>query len=539
MSQPNPWLVPGNMSRNPVAEPPHLGPFLFNARNLGNYKKSLLQGLELVRSAMETAAQPFSGILPHELAEEFRSINLDRAFDNLDDVLAEIDNLYLRDTVYYHHPNYVAHLNCPIVIPAIVAELIATSLNTAVETWDQSAGATFIEQKLIDWTAEKIGLGRHADGVFTSGGSQSNLMALLLARDTFNTETQNHNTKLHGLPGNSGKLRIFTSEIGHFSVQKSAAILGLGYDAVVTIPTDRYFRMDTQALDVELQRCQKQGLLPMAVVATAGTTDFGSIDPLPEIAALCRRHGIWMHVDAAYGCGLLLSPKYRHWLRGIEQADSVTVDYHKSFFQPVSCSALLVKQKQHLSVVTYHAEYLNPVDQQEAGPPNLVNKSIQTTRRFDALKLWLTLRTLGAENIGRAFEQGLHLARQTYLLFLSEPAIKVIHRPQMSTLVFRYLPVKHYPAPLVDEANAYIRKALSRSGEALVAGTKVGGRQYLKFTLLNPASTIRDILGILKAIKKHGQAFFEQKQQDQAPQPASSPEWTCVSHTPTMELNDA
>lgn len=215
------------------------------------------------------------------------------------------------------------------------------------------------------------------------------------------------------------------------------------------------------------------------------------------------------------------------------------MDYHKSFFQPVSCSAFLVKQKQHLSVVTYHAEYLNPLDHQEEGTPNLVNKSLQTTRRFDALKLWLTLRTLGAEGIGRAFDQVIHLARQTYLLFLSEPTIKVIHRPQMSTLVFRYCPEKHRADHEIDAVNAYIRKSLSRSGEALVAGTKVGGRQYLKFTLLNPATTIRDILRILKQIKKHGQEFMDQKHEAQKPSTARSPEWAYVSQTQTMEVNDA
>lgn len=494
-------------------EQPPIGTQFFNYPNLDHYETSLLKGLELVQSAIGAASQPFSGVLPHELAKKFQSINLDHSCQSLEDALQEIEKLYLKDAVYFHHPHYAAHLNCPIVIPAILADLISTSLNTAVETWDQSAGATFMEQKLIDWTTEKIGLGAQADGVFTSGGSQSNLMALLLARDHCCATKKGHNNKLHGLPQDFSRLRVFTSEMSHFSVQKAAAILGLGYDAVVKVPTDRYFRMDAQALEAEIERSIAEGFLPMAVVATAGTTDFGSIDPMPKISALCREHGIWMHVDAAYGCGLLLSPKHRHWLEGIDQADSVTVDYHKSFFQPVSCSAFLVKNKQHLSVVTYHADYLNPLNHQQEGTPNLVNKSIQTTRRFDALKLWLTFRTLGTEAIGRAFDQVIHLARQTYLLFLSEPLVQVIHRPQISTLVFSYFPSRHLSARELDSANIYIRKALSRSGQALVAGTKVGDRQYLKVTLLNPATTIRDIQKILELIKVHGRAFFEQNEQ--------------------------
>lgn len=489
--------------------------FIFNDHNLGYYKQSLQKGLELVRSTIAGKQQPFSGVLPHELAEDFRDINLDESFPHLEDALAEVEQLYLNDAVYFHHPNYVAHLNCPVVVPAILAELILTSINSSVDTWDQSAGGTFIEQKLIDWTCQKIGFGDQADGVFTSGGTQSNLMAMLLARDyacgqLTSDGGSNHENKHHGLPSDFRKLRIFTSEISHFSVQKAAAILGLGYDAVVPVPVDRYFKMDAQALRLEVEQCLEQGLKPMAIVATAGTTDFGSLDPLQEISSLCRQHNIWMHVDAAYGCGLLVSPKYRHWLDGIEQANSVTVDYHKSFFQPVSCSAFMVRNKKHLAPVTYYADYLNPLSQQQEGTPNLVNKSIQTTRRFDALKLWLTLRTMGSETLGRAFDQIIHLARQTYLLCLSEPNIEVIHQPKLSTLVFRYCPSIDMAEEKVDELNVQIRKALFRSGQAVVAGTKVKGRQYLKFTLLNPGTTVHDIQPILKRIKQQGEGLAEQ-----------------------------
>ena len=452
--------------------------------------------------------------MPHELATKFKTIDLDRSCTQLAEALAEVQELYLNDAIYFHHPHYVAHLNCPIVVPAILAELILSSINSSLDTWDQSAGGTFIEQKLIDWTAEKIGLGPQADGIFTSGGTQSNLMAMLLARDCCCSKKWGYNdNKIRGLPEEFRRLRIFSSEVSHFSIKKAAAILGLGYESVVSVPCDRYFRMDTRALEEAIQGCLNQGLLPMAVVATAGTTDFGSIDPLPDIAALGRAYDLWMHVDAAYGGGLLVSPKYRHLLSGIQQADSVTVDYHKSFFQPVSCSAFLVKDQRNLSFVTCHAEYLNPLSQLQEGTPNLVNKSIQTTRRFDALKLWLTLRTMGADRIGKAFDQVMHLAKQAYLLFLSESAIEVIHQPQLSTLVFRYRPSRQHPDHEIDEANAYIRKALFRSGEAVVAGTKVQNRQYLKFTLLNPTTTIHDIQAILNLIKRHGQQYFRLPEQ--------------------------
>lgn len=483
--------------------------FIFADGNLSAYRKQLIEGIEQIEKSMSSADKPFSGILPHELADTFKAIDLNQPFANLGDALSEIETLYLDHAIYFHHPHYAAHLNCPVVMSSIVAELLLTSINSSVDTWDQSAGGTLIEQKLIDWTADKIGLGKWADGVFTSGGTQSNLMAMLLARDTYCAKTwPDRNIKTQGLPEHFGKLRIFSSEISHFSVQKAAAILGLGHDAVVSVPCDRYFKMDVAALENAIKNCLAQGLLPMAVVATAGTTDFGSIDPLTKIAEISRRHRLWLHVDAAYGCGLLVSRKFRHLLAGIEQADSVTVDYHKSFLQPVSCSAFLVKKKKHLAVVTHHADYLNPQSQSDEGTPNLVNKSIQTTRRFDALKLWLSLRTLGADQLGEAFDRNIHLAKQIHLLLLSEPDIEVIHQPQLSTLVFRYRPSFQIREQEIDCVNQHIRKALFRSGEAVIAATKVRNRQYLKFTLLNPLTTIQDMQKVLRLIKQHGQNYF-------------------------------
>jgi L-2,4-diaminobutyrate decarboxylase len=490
--------------KHPEAAGDH--PFIFSGQNLEEYEASLLQGIGLIRKSMAAARKPFSGVLPLELAERFQTIDLNRPCGQLNDALAEIEEIYLSHAVYFHHPHYVAHLNCPIVIPAILAELLLSSINSSVDTWDQSAGGTLIEQKLIDWTAERIGFGTQADGIFTSGGTQSNLMAMLMARETFYAGTRDIKTR--GLPEDFHRLRILASELSHFSVQKAAAILGLGYDSVVPIPCDRYFRMDVGALVQALDQCSANGLHPMAVVATAGTTDFGSIDPLGEIAKVCQSRGLWLHVDAAYGCGLLVSRKFRHLLTGIEQADSVTVDYHKSFLQPVSCSAFLVREKRHLAVATHHAEYLNPLSAANDGTPNLVNKSLQTTKRFDALKLWLSLRTLGADALGAAFDWNIHLAKQTYLLLLSEPGIEVIHQPQLSTLVFRYVPSPRLPEKEIDDANAHIRKALFRSGEAVIASTKVGRKRYLKFTLLNPTATIQDMQAILKLIKYHGHAYF-------------------------------
>ncbi|MFF3190656.1 lysine decarboxylase DesA [Streptomyces misionensis] len=468
---------------------------LLNGRTAEHYRRSVTEGVERVAEKLAGVERPFTGVAPDALAPRVDAIDLDRPLGDTAAALDELEDVYLKDAVYFHHPRYLAHLNCPVVIPAVLGEAVLSAVNSSLDTWDQSAGGTLIERKLIDWTAGRIGLGPAADGVFTSGGSQSNLQALLLAREE---------AKCH----DPAKLRILASEIGHFSVQKSAKLLGLGEDAVVTVPVDRDKRMRTVALAGELERCRRAGLVPMAVVATAGTTDFGSIDPLPRIAELCDRYGVWLHVDAAYGCGLLASRKYRHRIDGIECADSVTVDYHKSFFQPVSSSAVLVRDGATLRHATYHADYLNPRRTVRERIPNQVDKSLQTTRRFDALKLWLTLRTMGADGIGELFDEVCDLAVAGWRLLAADPRFDVVVEPSLSTLVFRFVPAAVTDPAEIDRANLRARKALFASGEAVVAGTKVGGRHYLKFTLLNPETTPADIAAVLDLIAGHAEQYL-------------------------------
>ncbi|NEB97767.1 pyridoxal phosphate-dependent decarboxylase family protein [Streptomyces anulatus] len=470
---------------------------LLNNTTAEHYRNTVSAGVDRVAATLAATERPFSGIGVDELSPLVDAIDLDRPLGDAAAALDELGEVYLRDAVHFHHPRYLGHLNCPVVIPAVLGEAVLSAINSSLDTWDQSAGGTLIERRLIDWTTERIGLGPAADGIFTSGGTQSNLQALLLAREE---------AKIR--PEHFTRLRIFTSECSHFSVQKSAKLLGLGPDAVVSVAVDRDKRMQTVALARALEQCVAEGAVPMAVVATAGTTDFGSIDPLPEIAALCEQFAVWMHVDAAYGCGLLASRERRGLLEGIENADSVTVDYHKSFFQPVSSSAVLVRDRATLRHATYHAEYLNPRRMAEERIPNQVDKSLQTTRRFDALKLWMTLRVMGADGIGELFDEVCDLAAEGWQLLAADPRFDVVVEPRLSTLVFRYIPAGVTSPDKIDRANLHARKALFASGEAIVAGTKVGDRQYLKFTLLNPETTVRDIAAVLDLISGHAEKYL-------------------------------
>ncbi|MFE2429250.1 pyridoxal phosphate-dependent decarboxylase family protein [Streptomyces sp. NPDC059373] len=484
---------------------------LFNDHTVDGYRRSLTDGVERVAARVARTERPFTGITPARLAPEISAIDLEQPLADPAAALDELENVYLRDAVYFHHPRYLAHLNCPVVIPALLGEAVLTAVNSSLDTWDQSAGGTLIERRLIDWTAERIGLGPDADGVFTSGGSQSNLHALLLAREEACALAAKNSavplTKHDILP----RLRILASEAGHFSVQKSAKLLGLGPDAVITVETDRDRRMRPAALARGIERCHREGLTVVAVVATAGTTDFGTIDPLEKIADLCQWAGLWLHVDAAYGCGLLVSRTRRELLNGIERADSVTVDFHKSFFQPVSSSAVLVRDRAALRHATYHADYLNPARMAEQRIPNQVDKSLQTTRRFDALKLWLTLRIMGPGAVGELFDEVVDRAAGAWDLLDDDPRFEVVTKSQLSTVVFRYLPPAGPARELADAANLYAREALAASGEAVVAGTKVDGAHHLKFTLLNPETSLDDIGHVLDLLAEHAGRYVNER----------------------------
>ncbi len=478
---------------------PSGAPALLNRESAETYRSLVNEVAQRICERLTEVDRPWTGIAPAELAPAVDAVDLDRPLPTFGDALDEIGDLYLRDAVWFHHPRYLAHLNCPVALPAVAAEAVLASVNTSVDTWDQSAGGTFIERRLIEWTAGRIGFDSEADGVFTSGGTQSNLHALLLARDEAvehivkNSETALRSAEV--LP----RLRLFASPHSHFSVAKAARLLGLGEDAVVTVPADARFRMHPGALDAALEHCRGAGLVPAGVVATAGTTDFGSIDPLAAVAEVCEAHRVWFHVDAAYGCGLLVSRQRRDLVDGIERADSVTVDYHKSFFQPVSSSAVLVRDRASLRHAAHHADYLNPA---EAVFPNQVDKSLQTTRRLDALKLWMTLRVLGPDAIGSMFDRVCDLAAAAWARLEADPRFETAAPvSQLSTVLFR---VKGG-----DEAQRLAREAIAAAGEGMVAATRVDGRTALKLTLLNPETTLEDIAAVLDALARHGATLQE------------------------------
>jgi L-2,4-diaminobutyrate decarboxylase len=408
---------------------------------------------------------------------------------------------FLKDSLAVHHPQCVAHLHCPSLVVSQAAEVLINATNQSMDSWDQSPSATIIEIKLIEWLRAQVGYPAGDAGVFTSGGTQSNLMGLMLARDAFYAR-QGHSVQQHGITGDLRKIKVLCSENAHFSVQKNMALLGHGYQSVVQVKSDQFARMDVNDLKAKLAQAEANGEQILAIVATAGTTDAGAIDPLREIAAIAAEHNIWVHVDAAWGGALLLSEKYRHYLDGLELVDSVTLDFHKQYFQTISCGAFLLKDARHYELMRYQAAYLNSEFDEEAGVPNLVSKSLQTTRRFDALKLWMGLEALGQKQYAAIIDHGVSLAQDVAQFVESEPRLELVMQPQLASVLFRYRPAQLSDSAQIALFNQRIGDALLESGRANVGVTEHAGVTCLKLTLLNPTVTLEDIKLLLALVEK-------------------------------------
>jgi L-2,4-diaminobutyrate decarboxylase len=457
----------------------------------------LFRGYALLRNC-------YSGAEAASLKQKFTGLEVcPEEGKGLETTLDLVGRSILRHSVVVSDPACVGHLHCPPLIPALAAECLISATNQSMDSWDQAPAATYLEQRVIDWLAGALGLGSRADGIFTSGGTQSNILGLLLARDAFVQRRFGWRVSEKGLPPEAGKMRILTSANSHFSIQQSAAILGLGRDTVVPVGTDSLGRMDVTLAACLLDSLTARGLLPFVIVATAGTTDTGSIDPLSALADLAGGSGVWLHVDAAYGGALVLSNRYGNRLQGVGRADSVTVDFHKLFYQPISCSALLVRDRLAFEAIRFHTDYLNPKENEQAGVLDLVTKSIQTTRRFDGLKPFVSLHALGRRRLAAMIDSTVDLATVTAAMIREDPDLELAMEPFLNALVFRY----HrggVPDAVLDAVNSTIRNRLLISGQALLARTTFTGRIFLKITLLNPRTKRHHIKTILTRVKQVG-----------------------------------
>ncbi len=443
----------------------------------------------------------YAGMTPEDLRALVRTDELlPEQGMKFDELLKEVSEKILPNFLRPSSTNYMAHLHSSVLLESVAAELILSTFNQSLDSWDQAPVATEIEVDVIRKLCRLYGYGEDSDGVFTSGGSQSNLSGLLLARDWFCNEKLNWDVKKYGLPADFRKFRLYTSEVAHFSMEKSAHLMGMGYESVVKVPVDDRMKMDTAVLRNLIEKDLKEGNLPYCIAATIGTTDYGSIDPLPEFREICDEYGLWLHADAAYGSGVILSEIYKERVAGLAFCDSITVDFHKMFMLPISCSASLIRNGKYFDALTIHADYLNREEDEEDGYINLVNKSMQTTRRFDALKVWMSFRLRGQKGWSELISRSIENAAFLYRHLEQDTDFEVPVKPEISSVVFRILP-QGSSAVSADDLNKRIRRKLLHQYGIVIGQTVCRGNVCLKFTLLNPLLTRENLVAIIEQIR--------------------------------------
>ncbi|WP_085026585.1 pyridoxal phosphate-dependent decarboxylase family protein [Ensifer aridi] len=470
----------------PAAEADHADQILgTDAPSRLAFKDAMLQAVDMVAHGTAAASSLYSGTGVAGLRALLDDLDpLPKVGTGIAAALADIGRPALEHALTVGHPAAMAHLHCPVAVPALAAEVLISATNQSLDSWDQSPFATLVEERVLTLLTELAGLPASASGNFTSGGSQSNMTALYLAAERYGADARKSGV-------------ILTSEHSHFSIRKSAAVLGFADDAVISIASDEAGRMSMPALEAGLQRVVGEGRVPIAVVATAGTTDLGAIDPLVEIADVAAARDLWMHVDAAYGGGLLFS-RHRDRLQGLERAHSIALDFHKMLFQPISCGALLIRDRAHFAPLASKADYLNPEDAVFADAPNLVERSVQTTRRADALKVLMTMRAIGRDGLDALICQTLENTRAAAEAVEARDYLRLARRPSLSTVLFRY--VSAGGPELSDAITLKTRAALFHAGIAALATTVLDGRVHFKLTLLNPRSTPDVVHRVLDAI---------------------------------------
>ena len=398
----------------------------------------------------------------------------------LEAVISDLDTLILPGITHWNHPAFFAYFGISGSGPGIVGELIASALNVNAMLWRTSPAATELEQRTLAWVLELLGLPAGWFGQITDTASSSTFYALAAAREALGLEIRKR-----GMAGRSDlpALVAYTSAEAHSSVDKACIALGLGTENVRKIATDDAFAMRADLLEQAIAADVEAGRRPMAVIATVGTTSTTSVDPVPEIADVCARHGIWLHVDAAYGGAAGLLPTHRHLLAGCERADSLVFNPHKWLLTPVDCSLLYTSRPAALrdafSVVPF---YLTTTEQDVV---NLMDYGLALGRRFRALKLWFVLRAYGADGLRRIIGGHVEMASELASWIDAEPGWERLAPTPLSTVCFRCHPEGVDDEAELERLNTELVEGINRSGEAFVSHTRVGDRYAIRMAIGN------------------------------------------------------
>lgn len=425
---------------------------------------------------------------------ELRNIGIPKDGRNIESVIKEMmDNIY-HYGLHANHPRSFSFIPCPTTMVSLLGDIMTSAYNLQAGTWITSSAASCIENELINWLCTQIGYSSKSSGLFVSGGSMANLTALTIARDTILTEE----TFDLGV--------AYISDQTHYSISKGLHIIGFPTTRIRKIPTDNLFQMDIQQLKASIKEDISNGLIPCIIIASAGTTNTGSIDPIKDIAYISDQYNIWMHVDGAYGASVILSKKYKYLLEGIEKADSLSWDAHKWLFQSFGCGLILVKDKSNL-INTFHTnpEYLK--DAKIDDQVNYLDMGIELTRPARGLKLWTTFQIMGSDAIGKSIEHGFYLAKFAENELKQYNDWEIISHAQLAIINFRFTP-KSITESQKDEINHKISRAIIEDGYADVFTTELNGNTVLRMCSINPDTTENDIITTICLLNEYAQKYL-------------------------------
>jgi aromatic-L-amino-acid decarboxylase len=433
----------------------------------------------IVELLTDRAAPPLRRATPEEMRRRVAAEAPARG-EPFEDVVAHLFADVLPFGSRVAHPGFFAFVpGCP-TWPGALGDFVAAATNVYAGSWMESAGVSQIELDVVRWFAEWIGYPPDAAGVMVNGGSYGNLTALACAREMLVGEQR-------------GELVVYVSDQGHSSLARAAKVLGFNREQVRVLPTDETLRLPPEILSEAVDADRAAGRKPLLLCANAGTTNTGAVDPLPELANVCREHGLWFHVDAAYGGFAALTSRGRAALRGIERADSVTLDPHKWLYQPYECGCVLVREPTALRrAFEITPDYLAEASAHE-GEVNFSDYGIQLTRTARALKVWLSVRTFGVDAFRATIDRTLDLAELAAARVRELPNLELASSPSLGTVCFR----RRFDER-EEERNAQLIAALEETGTALVSATRLHGRYAIRMCILNHTTLTEDVERVLE-----------------------------------------
>mgnify|MGYP002738412109 CR=1 FL=1 len=418
-------------------------------------------------------------LIEHNDFSELSELDILSTGRNVEDMIQVLQEKVYPNRLIGEHPRNFAFIPAPIEEISKLGDLINLMHNPNACGWYPSSGTATIEHSLINWLCQQAGYTEDGTGIFVSGGSTANLTAAIAARDGLLAPEE--------IPFGVA----YISNQAHHSINKALHVVGIPDSRIRRIKTDALLKIDPIALEEQIKLDKEKGLKPFIIMATAGTTNAGVIDPLAEIADVAKRNQVWFHVDGAFGASLLLSKINSHLLKGIEEADSITWDAHKWLFQTYSCAMLLVKHRGSLlNSFSEQPEYLE--DAHQADRTDFWDLGIELSRPARGVKLWLTLQTLGTEKIGEQIDAGVKLAEFTQSVIETNPLFEIITPAQAGIINFRYQK-EGLDTETLNRINTKISEKMIATGFSQVITTKLNGMVVLRMCTISPNTTHRDI----------------------------------------------